>query len=430
MKNKMFLVMSLLLISSLLLSACGSTATPTQAAPVDSPPTAPANTAEAPKSTDSATPPVIKIGAIYPLTGALAINGQQQIPMHQFAIDQINEQGGIKCLGGAKLEMIYGDHEAKVELGNAETERLITQEGVIAIMGPYDSGIALTTTEIAEKYEVPYMVSAAVAKKIVTRGLKYTFMISAPTDRYAEAAVAMAVEKGAKDVVTLAPNNTYGETFDGDVTNAIKATTLNQTPTVFYSAGGSDFTDVVMNLKTINPEVIFLIGDTSDVVLLYRQLKELDFWPKMAIISLASGTVDPGFLDSVGPLAEGLFTTVDWYPSLNEETKVINAEYKAVNGVEMTANPGTYAGTWLLAAALEKSCSTDPKKLAETLRTTRFEEGPWNMIYPYVKFDETGLNETSIGIVGQYQDGVQVPVYPAEYAVKEMVWPVPPWSER
>ena len=202
---KRFLI--LLLIALLVLVACSS---PEAEAPADSG----AAASEAAESgaaesdvaesqpTESApaageTVDVIKVGALYPLTGPDAgWAGDPYIKSHQMAIDEINAAGGIECLGGAQLELVKGDTQGKAEAGNSEMERLITQEGVVAVMGSALSGTTHPATEIAERYEVPYIVPNALDGTITDRGLKYVFQTVSTLQQWGADDAAWAKEQG------------------------------------------------------------------------------------------------------------------------------------------------------------------------------------------------------------------------------------------
>src|SRR4030067_3664905 len=163
MKRKvLFSLIAVMMVLSLLLSACGGwAATP-----------APAET-EAPPSEVEA----VRVGALYPLTGDLAKLGEENKDGLQLAIDEINAAGGIKSMGGAQIEMVWGDTTGKPEVGISEVERLAQQENVVAIIGAYQSAVTTPATQAAERLSVPFIVSMAVSDKITERGFKYTFRV-------------------------------------------------------------------------------------------------------------------------------------------------------------------------------------------------------------------------------------------------------------
>ena len=116
----------------------------------------------------------VKVGVLHPVTGALAYSGQQCRMGALMAIEDINAAGGIKSLGGAKIEAVLGDAQSKPEVGVAEIERL-QADGVSAVVGAYASAICLATTQAAAKYDLPHVVDIGVADSIVERGLPNTF---------------------------------------------------------------------------------------------------------------------------------------------------------------------------------------------------------------------------------------------------------------
>src|SRR6476646_11555251 len=116
----------------------------------------------------------VKVGVLHPVSGALSYSGQQGRIGAQLAIEEINAAGGIKSLGGAKIEAVLGDAQSTPEGGNAEVEKM-NGAGVAAIVGGYASGICLAASQTAARYDLPYIVDVGVVDSIVSRGLKNTF---------------------------------------------------------------------------------------------------------------------------------------------------------------------------------------------------------------------------------------------------------------
>lgn len=419
---------------SLILSGCVSaTPTATVSEPVA---TQPAADSSAPEVADTTAPeaaaPVteIKIGALLPLTGGDAINGQNQKYGHEFAVEEINAAGGIKCLGGAKITMVYGDSAGKPEAGNAETVRLIQQEGVTAIMGAFHTGVTLTASETAERYEVPFIVPNS---DVSARNLKYVFQTAATIQSMAEDSAKFAAEMGgAKTAIILTPNIAFGDWFKEDWREVLPANNFDVLGEISFPSGASDFGPTILSIKQLDPDVIFTIANTSDATLMLRQMKELKYWPKVAFITAAGGYADPSLVQNLGADAEGLFLTNDWFPNINmPNAKELNDKFKAKYGMDMIGNINTtYAGTLILADALEKACSADPKVLAETLRTMHLTEGSWGFMYTDIQFDDQGFNTYARNAIAQIKNGEAVTVWPAEFKVDEPVWPVPDWQSR
>jgi len=119
----------------------------------------------------------IKIGALLTLSGNMALSGKNFRDAIEFAVEHINEQGGIKSLGGAKIEMVYGDSQAKPSVAVSETERLIEKEDVLAVVDQYPSSISIAATSVAERKKTPFIVGISYADGITNRGYKYTFQL-------------------------------------------------------------------------------------------------------------------------------------------------------------------------------------------------------------------------------------------------------------
>ena len=423
--KKFYVVFVGLIILALLASACVSEPPSTPAPEVTTAPEQPPAEAEAPS--------VVKVGALYPVTGPDAgWAGDPYVKAHQMAIDEINAAGGIACLDGAKLELVIGDTQSKAEVGNSEMERLITQEKVIAVMGSALSQTTVPGSEVAERYEVPYIVPNALDGTITDRGLKYVFQTVSLLQDWGAYDVKWAKEQGAKTAVITVPNISFGKEVAETWLKAVEAEGLELLEEFTFEANTNDFTDTILRVKQADPDVWFIVGN-AETPQLVKQLKEQGFFPKMGIITLGSGFATSFFLSEVTPeLAEGIIFTMDFAPvsklPVPEDFKKAFKEYTGqdLGGTYNT----TYASTWLLADALEKSCSADPKALAETLRTTKFEGGKWCFQWPSASFNEKGRLNEAPTVIGQWQGGQMVAVWPPELAANSAIWPVPSWDSR
>lgn len=426
MKGK---VLYLVAIALVLIVACSPAAQPTATQQI-------ATSAPQQPTTQQATasaPQVIKVGALYPLTGPDAgWAGDPYIKSHQMAIDEINAEGGIKCLGGAKLELVKADTQGVAEKANAEMERLITKEGVIAVFGSALSGTTLPASEVSEKYQVPYIVPNALDGLITDRGLKFVFQTVSTLQQWGADDAKWAKEHGAETVVITVPNITFGKEVEDTWKKGAEAQGLKLLYSFTYDANAQDFTDTILRVKQLDPDVWFLLGN-NQAPILAKQAKEQGYFPKMGIITLGSGFATTFFLNEAGKdVADGIIVTADFAPvsklNVSEEFKKKFQEY---TGVELGGTYNTtYASTWLLADALEKACSTDPKKLAEVLHTETFKDGKWKFQWPEASFDEKGRLKQARSVIAQWQNGEQVAIWPEDLAVRKPVWPVPGWDQR
>ncbi|HRE26992.1 MAG TPA: ABC transporter substrate-binding protein, partial [Anaerolineales bacterium] len=296
------------------------------------PTAAPESPTAAPAATSGGAVQTIKVGALYPLTGPDAgWAGDPYIKAHQLAIDEINAPGGIKCLDGAQLELVKGDTQGKAEVGNSEMERLITQEGVVAVMGSALSGTTLPASEISERYGVPYIVPNALDGTISDRGLKTVFQTVSTLQQWGADDALWAKENGAKTAVITVPNFTFGTEVADTWTKGAEENGLELLGSVVYDGAAQDFTDTILKVRDLNPDVWFLLGN-NQAPLLIKQAKEQGYWPTMGIITLGSGFATSFFLAEAGAeLADGIIVTSDFAPvsSLNvdEAFKAKFAEY-------------------------------------------------------------------------------------------------------
>jgi ABC-type sugar transport system substrate-binding protein/ABC-type branched-subunit amino acid transport system substrate-binding protein len=412
----------LLLIVAMLLAAC---------APATQQPTAaPAEATSAPQQNSGQT---IKIGALYSMTGPDAgWAGEPYVKSHQLAVDEINAAGGIKCLGGAKLQIVVGDTQSKAEAANAEMQRLITQEKVVTVFGSAISGATIPASQIANQQKIPYIVPNALDGAISDQGLPYVFQTVSLLQNWAADDAKWVKAHGAMTAVITVPNITFGE----DTANAWKKGVEDQgmklLDNLTYDVNAQDLTDTVLKVKSDNPDVWFALTN-SQGALLMKEAKEQGFYPKMGIVTLGSGFSGSTFLNQAGKdLADGIMVTSDFAPvsSLNVSVD-FEKKFKDYTGQELGGTYNTtYASTWLLADALEKACSTDPAKIADTLHTTTFKDGKWNFMWPEVSFDSKGRLTQAASVIAQWQNGEQVAVSPDNFAARQAVWPVPGWDKR
>ncbi len=255
MKRTSNLLIVLLLIT-LLLAACNP---------------APADDAEAVD--------VIKVGALYPLTGPDAgWAGDPYIKSHQLAIDEINAAGGIACLGGATLELVNGDTKGVAEAGNSEMERLITEEGVVTVFGSALSGTTVPASEIAEKYGMPYIVPNSLDGTVTDRGLTYVFQTVSLMQNWGIDNANWAKEHGVETAVITVPNFSFGAEVEEIWSGAIPEAGIELLDSFTYEGDAQDFTDTILRVQQLDPDAWFLLGN-NQAPLIVKQAKEQGYYP-------------------------------------------------------------------------------------------------------------------------------------------------------
>lgn len=428
-RNSITIFVVLLAVMSIVLSACGPAATP---APAEAPAPAPAETqapaAEAPAEPAApAAAEAIKVGALYPLTGDLAKLGAENQNGLQLAIDEINAAGGVAALGGAPIELVWGDSQGKPEVGISEVTRLAEQEGVVAIIGAYQSGVTTPATQEAERLSVPFIVSMAVSDKITERGFKYTFRICPKASWYAKDQVTFVKDLkdlaglDVKRVALLHEDTDFGESTAAGQKQYLEEAGMEMVLEVKYSASAADLTTEVSKVKAANPDVVLTVTYLNDSVLIARAREALGM-TNIPFIDAAGGTVDPEFIKQLGATAEGWFTEIE-FTKYAAGADVLNNAYKAKFGDDITGN-GAYAyqAGFVIADALERAASTDRNAVRDAIASTDMAAGP-KMILPtdHIFFGEDGQNPNAPLFIVQVQEGELIPVWPGAYAAKPVV---------
>jgi len=373
-------------------------------------------TAEETVSVDS-----VVIGSVHPLTGGLAADGLQMDAGAQFAADDINAAGGIKCLDGATIEIASGDSTGSPEVGQSEAERLIA-EGAIALVGPYQSAVAANIATVAERNGVPFVIDVAVANSILEQGYKNTFRIQPNAAVFGTQGAKFLKEMvDAEGIDVSKVAHMYEQSsFGTSVYEAFKAQaeTYGWTvePAISYDAFGvTDLTTEMTEVKAADADVLVLTGYYGDGLLATQAFDAVKPDVKL-VYGLAQGAIDnPAFpADSAGA-GEGFFNTNYHLDVTNPTTMDVAARFATSYGEEMkTSAVHSYEAVQLIATALEVSCSDDPLALRDAISSIEADTllaslGP-------VAFNEAGENVNASPIVMQVQDGKIVQVYPEAVA--------------
>jgi branched-chain amino acid transport system substrate-binding protein len=355
---------------------------------------------------------VVKVGNIIPLSGPSASVGQQGKNARDLATEEINAAGGIKSLGGAKLEMLYADSESKPEKGVAEAERLINTEKVNVLTGCWNSAVTYPTTAVAERYGIPFIVPVSVADKITEQGFKNVFRIAAKDswwtrDQFAFLKDMMAeFNTDVKKVAFVYENGDWGKGMAAGWQKLAKEMGLEVVMDEPYPSTTTDLSPVVQKIRRAQPDVLFVTSNAADAILLTNTLAE--YKVKLdAIIASGGGHADPSFLKAAGKNAQYIFDIVEWETDVNKAgAKEANEKYKAKYGQNLTGEAvDAYLATYLLADALERAGSLDPAKIREALASTKLTDGPGMIVgYPAVEFDETGQNKHAALVMVQIND--------------------------
>ncbi len=383
----------------------------------------------------------VKVGVILAMSGPLATMGENLRMAYEFALKEINESGGIKSLGGAKVQFIYGDHQADPKVAASEVERLIMRDKVSAVLGTFPSSVSYTATEVAERYKTPFFEPVAVMDQITERGFKYVFRLIHPASLWGQSQINFITDLRDKrklpiqKIALVYENTDQGQATAKGWRKYAEPAGLKIVLDEAYPRDQSDFTPLMLKLKQAKPDVILMVTYISDAILLQKGFKEHRIEP-IAFIGSSSGHSDPSFVRQVGPLAEYLFDLTEWSSDLkhNPLVKKVADSYQAWNKDKRPMNGGAaycYAGAWVLKDAIERARSTKPDAIRKALSETNIKEGPATIVpFSPIQFDEKGQAKNTTVIMVQYRDGKRQTVWPDRVKALDPVVPFPKWDKR
>ncbi|HTD06023.1 ABC transporter substrate-binding protein [Undibacterium sp.] len=393
----------------------------------------------------------IKIGAIYPLSGAAASSGAEMKNALELAADIINNGakgipnlpfsagGGLPNLKGAKIKLVFADHQGNPQIGASETERLITQEKVVAVIGAYASNVTATSSQVAERYKVPYLNPESSSATLTQRGFKWFFRTTAHDDLFVHNFFEFFKELEAKKGIKVKQLATFNEnTLWGNETTKLEVKLAaergyNIVKTITYPAKSTQLTSEIQSLKASNPQVVMESSYLGDAIMAMKTYKELGFSPDM-ILANNAGFTDTEFRRTLGKDSDYVITREVWSPDLaknNPLIKQVNDLYNSKYKADFTGNSSrTFTGLMTLADAINRAASTEPEAIRKALAETNIPGSKIIMPWKGIKFDEQGQNVYGSGILVQIIDGKYNTVWPFDMATRDIVWPMPKWDAR
>lgn len=389
----------------------------------------------------------VKIGMLTALSGNAANAGQHLKAAVELGVEIVNgahpelkglplaATSGLPNLGGAKIEIIFSDHQGNPATGQSETLRLINQEKVKAIIGAYHSSVAFATSAVAERYGIPFVVGDSVAVNITTRGFKYVFRTTpiAPTfaQNYMEFLSAMDQKgRGVKRVAIVHENTDYGTSVGEVVNEAAIKQGFEVVAKIPYNSNTTDVSAQVLQMKERQPDAVIFISYTQDAIQYMKAMQSLNFRPKM-VIGDDSGFSDPSFSKAVGSIAQGVMNRSAWdIGKPGSATYLINEMYKAKTGDPLDDTSGrNMQAFFVMAEAINRAGSSDPEAIRKALAATDLKPGQLMMGFKGVKFDSTGQNELAATYLIQLQGEEYVAVWPLDKATAELQWPYKAWTK-
>lgn len=406
----------------------------------------------------------IKIGVIYPLTGGAAAAGRELRAGAELAAKIANDvmpelpmtmaqNAGIKALGGAKIKLIFKDHQGNPTLGADLAKKLILDDKVDGILGCYHSSVTKTVSAVCEQYGVPMINGSSTSPALTTRGFKW-FWRTTPHDKWFTKdlfellkgltegkvrGVAAVPKKDLMNIASACEKTEWGSHVSGLIENLAGEYGFKLRKSLLYAAKSADLSSEVRSLKAARADVMLFASYTSDAILMVKTLKAQRAQPKI-IWGQDAGFEKPEFRSTLGDNIVGILTRTVFLPKVVEIKKLagqVNKLYKAKTGNDLggaSARAFTGLQTWV--HVLEKAGSTKPADIQRAANAINIPGKELVVPWAGIKFSSTGgemgQNVLGSGLIGQYQKqkdssvGLEI-VYPFDVSSADMIYPFPKW---
>ena len=410
---------SLLLVASLVLTSCGL-APP---APVDEP---------RPAASDADAEKIIYLGAAVSETGRFSREGKDTRQGYLVWLDWVNnEYGGIKVGDERyKVEIVMYDDEGDPDTAARLVEKLINEDRVDFLLGPYSSFLTQSASAIAEKYGKIMIEGNGSAETLFERGFQNLFAVLTPAVDYTRTALQLLADIGAKTVVIAYEDTAFPTSVADGAQSWAAEYGLEVLGVETYPVNVADVSGIMSKFKELEPDIFVGGGHFNDAILFIRAAKELDFNPKAMVITV--GPSNPKLIEEVGADAEYVIGPTQWEASMSYADDYFGtaAEY-AARYEKMWGEPPTYqaaestATALALHIAIEQAASLDTDAVRTALRNLDVV-----IFYGPINFDERGRNAGKPMGAIQIQDGEILVVAPNNAAIAGLNYPAPPWKDR
>lgn len=441
------IVISLLLVCIMLLSACAKqtdqSAAQTSAANAAASPEAKADAKTEEKAPTESTE-TIRIGSLWPYSGGTATIGKQYSDGLDLAIEQINANGGVKSLNGAKIELIKADTESKPDKGVTQAERLMSKENICMLIGAYSSAVTFPITDVAERNQVPLIVGGAAKTDITEKGYKYTFRVNPagvqgikdecyPAYQYFNENF----EFGVKRIGLVYDSSDWG----ADVAKQCKDYAAEFGFEIVLdepiTTGTPDMNPTMLKIKNANPDVVLLALYTPEQILFSKAYEANKINIKAGLFTFGAGGEDPAFYEAVPASAWNYMMVQADMDAYARNTKPFNIELAKICEEKYGYPFNIYFAQGYIFGytayhALETGATTDPVKLRDALAALDLSIDEVKITgFAGVKFDEKGQNMLARGVISQYQDGKEVVIFPDDVKEPDSKPLLPPnWEDR
>jgi branched-chain amino acid transport system substrate-binding protein len=366
----------------------------------------------------------INVGVIMPLSGANAQFGINSRNGIELVADEINAAGGIKSLGGARINLVVADSTSTPTTAANVAQRLLTQNDVVAILGAFASSLTIAISEVTERRGVP-LLTMSFSDQITGRGFENIFQVVAKASALGKAqfdgtvAIAAAAGQKLEKIAIMYEDTAYGTSQAAGLRGGAKGAGVQIVMDEAYPLGITDVTPLINKLRASGAQAVFPVSYLNDSLQIIRAMRQ----QKIAIPAIggAAGYVIPDFEKGLGEFSEGVLSIApanyDLAPELTERFRKRYGYFMVHEALEHAVCMD------VLAQALEQAKSTKPDDLRKALHGARF-EGGWTkaMTGGAVQFDKTGLNTLSVPVMVQWRNKELVTVWPSDVAKSKATW--------
>ena len=380
----------------------------------------------------------IKIGALFPLSGSVASSGTDALHGVELAADVLNGKYpniDLPKLTVGKIVIDSADTQGDAQVGEADVDRLVNSDKVVALTGAFQSAVTVTASQRAERLAVPMVNGSSSSTALTERGFKWFWRVG-PSDRtfadtYFKWLKSIEKDHPVKRMVVINENDQFGNDGQKVIGELAPQYSVQIVDNIVYPFNATDLTSQVQKMRGDNPDAVFVFAFINDLTLLMKTMAQLNYTPPV-MLGFGAGFVDPKFVPNLGSKTEYATTRAAWSLEIGQKNAVAKAvadAFRQKYGQDMTENSARdFEAMMMLGGAIESAGSTDPAKIQGALNKTNITRTimPWKGI----KFDGKGQNELASGVIQQMTGGQYHVLYPTEVASAKVTWPIPPLSSR
>ncbi len=380
----------------------------------------------------------ITLGSAISLTGKYATNGIHAQNGYEYAISKIGEAGGVKVGGDCyNFKVVYYDDESKGDRGATLAERLISQDKIQYMLGPYSSGLTKAIAPVTEKYRIPMVEAEGASRSLFNKGYKYLFAVLSTSEQYLASAITLAAEKATEagkkpssvKVAVAVENDPFSLDIRAGVLEDAKKYGMQVVVDEQLPRDLSDMSAILTKVKVRKPDVLIVSGHSKGAATAVRQIGEqrIDV-PMIALTHCEAADVTGKF----GATANDILCSTQWAETLSYEDAIFGTAAEYDRGFKaaypdyakrtvpyQTAQAS--AAVYVLKDAFERAGSLDKEALRDALTATDLAT-----FYGQIRFSEAGNNIAKPMVLRQIQDGKYNVVAPSEFASHALNWPRKP----